>query len=348
VSESKYAVKVDSLFSQFGAHRRRSLKHTPRKLASPDDPRFKSDVDSHSLTNGGAVSRKRKALLAVDQSDANQIGVKSKLPKKTKATKNKSSMQQKSDTSQNDRFLQSPEANLPKPQSTSRPSKRICLDNEVTLDTEMPVAPASASCDVGGIGIRTRRASRRLKLPNIGPVCWSSCSEDTVDLVKSVCRQWDTHVENRAHAPFSHLIMETEKRTMKLLHGIARGAWVLHPSWLNHSIETDGWAPESKHEWKVDGLLRSRAAHKSGQTPLLHGLRVFFANSLESDEANYNISQLQLLALDAGATVSDTPDGVDMLIGTKPIRDQEVVHPKWLIESIYLYEPQDRGDFPVI
>lgn len=40
-------------------------------------------------------------------------------------------------------------------------------------------------------------------------------------------------------------------RTMKLLQGMAAGAWVLAPAWLEACLAAGGWVPERHFEVKV-------------------------------------------------------------------------------------------------
>jgi hypothetical protein len=48
----------------------------------------------------------------------------------------------------------------------------------------------------------------------------------------------DGHEEGRV----SHLLVGAERRTLKLLLGVANGAWLLQPEWLTTSLEQVGEA----------------------------------------------------------------------------------------------------------
>ncbi|KAK7075440.1 BRCA1 associated RING domain 1, partial [Halocaridina rubra] len=46
----------------------------------------------------------------------------------------------------------------------------------------------------------------------------------------------------------SHVVCGEERRTLNVLYGIARGAWILDKSWLLESLEMGRWAPEEPFE----------------------------------------------------------------------------------------------------
>jgi hypothetical protein len=47
-------------------------------------------------------------------------------------------------------------------------------------------------------------------------------------------------VEGHEEGRVSHLLVGADRRTLKLLLGVANGAWLLQPEWLTASIEKVG------------------------------------------------------------------------------------------------------------
>ena len=46
----------------------------------------------------------------------------------------------------------------------------------------------------------------------------------------------------------THIVCGSERRTLNVLFGIAKGCWILDISWLYESVELLQWAPEEPFE----------------------------------------------------------------------------------------------------
>ena len=76
----------------------------------------------------------------------------------------------------------------------------------------------------------------------------------------------------------THLVLEAPRRTVKVLHALARGAWVLKPEWLYASVEAGGWVREDSFEWGPEDLPGARAARLArvhGDLGVMSGRVVF-------------------------------------------------------------------------
>jgi hypothetical protein len=81
-----------------------------------------------------------------------------------------------------------------------------------------------------------------------GYLAWTSVGSAVPELARSAAKQLPGGirlcVEGHEEGRLTHLLMGAERRTLKLLLGVANGAWLLQPEWLTASIE------------KVGGMLR--------------------------------------------------------------------------------------------
>lgn len=49
----------------------------------------------------------------------------------------------------------------------------------------------------------------------------------------------------------THLVIGSERRTLKLMLAVANGAWLVSPQWVTASLEAGRWLPESQFPAKV-------------------------------------------------------------------------------------------------
>nr|XP_027211808.1 microcephalin-like [Penaeus vannamei] len=77
-------------------------------------------------------------------------------------------------------------------------------------------------------------------------------------------------------ASTSHVVCGEARRTLSLLQGIARGAWVLDSSWVYESLELGRWAPEEAFELfmafpgaKISRLQKQERGRKGNYTQTL-------------------------------------------------------------------------------
>lgn len=63
---------------------------------------------------------------------------------------------------------------------------------------------------------------------------------------------------------FTHLVTEADARTMKVLFALARGQWIVRPSWVLESVEKGHWVDELDHEVSVfPGARKAREAREN-------------------------------------------------------------------------------------
>lgn len=66
-------------------------------------------------------------------------------------------------------------------------------------------------------------------------------------------------INNEDFESFTHLILMKPVRTIKVLFGIARGAWIVTPEWIHTSVEQGKPAAEVDFETKhFGGAVSSR------------------------------------------------------------------------------------------
>jgi microcephalin len=107
-----------------------------------------------------------------------------------------------------------------------------------------------------------------------------------------------------AGAGVTHLVLGPEpKRTLKVLHALTRGAWLLRAEWLLRSAAAGAWLPEAAFaaDDVFPGAARARAAMAEGASGrrLLTGLRVAIA---EPRRAAPPASELRTLVVALGGT----------------------------------------------
>ena len=168
------------------------------------------------------------------------------------------------------------------------------------------------------------------------------------------------------HAPqprLTHVVVSTMplkggrsacKRTIKYLHGLLQGAWIVGTDWVTESLRLGRPAPEAAHEVSGDvnsegAPRRGREARSTAQPPLLAGRRIVLWPPFEKMTAD-DVSEL---LHDAGADVV-TAGGARAEIcltsrsreGRAPAADAYVTQ-SWLLDSISMMSPLDFGSYAV-
>jgi len=134
----------------------------------------------------------------------------------------------------------------------------------------------------------------------------------------------------------THLVLEEPKTTLKALFVMARGGWLLKPSWIFDSVKAGKWLPEADYEHKVfPGSVLAREARELASMllsslnptkplepsdrqrlmrtlPVLAGVTLYVAEGTSQPR-----SSVSRLAEAAGATVA-TDDDLSYVIGGGP------------------------------
>jgi hypothetical protein len=149
-----------------------------------------------------------------------------------------------------------------------------------------------------------------------------------------------------AGAGVTHLVLgESGKRTLKVMHAIARGAWLLDQEWLIRSSAAGAWLPEADYaDGAFPGAARARL-ELAAETPKcpLAGLRVLVA---EPRRAAPPATELRALLAALGAAAprgTAKPDYVIMAAsGPRPALPPAaaaatVVTEQWLFDAVTQY-----------
>jgi len=114
------------------------------------------------------------------------------------------------------------------------------------------------------------------------------------------------------------VVGEPIRRTLSLLHGIARGCWVVSRSWLMESLEQGRWADELSHELtSFSPAVRERrrefeafGPRKMGCGPLQAFPPLHFSQACRAP-----LTELRELAKLSGARVVNTKRHAGLLVG---------------------------------
>ncbi|KAF0700664.1 Aste57867_8842 [Aphanomyces stellatus] len=171
----------------------------------------------------------------------------------------------------------------------------------------------------------------------------SGANLDTRMVLESTMREVDacspgdgkSRIVDDMAAVVTHVVVsDKSKRTMKILFGLAQGAWIVSDAWVFSSLEAKAWLDVK------DFLLYPVSAKKPPK--LLDGKRVYIGSGLEPPK-----STLQALVTAAGGQVctqvsqSDVCIGVDAALGRRAMLAKvPMVSPKWLFDSLAAGELQ--------
>ena len=149
-------------------------------------------------------------------------------------------------------------------------------------------------------------------------------------------------------APSAGVAAARPKRTLKVLHAVQCGAWLLRTSWLLDSVDAGGFVAEEGYELAVDfpGGQRARLAREAG-APLrpLRGLSVAVC---AADAAT--AEQLRRLASGAGATLTAASRAAVCIGGAggaKGRARERVVEVEWLYDSVASGQAADPAEYRV-
>ncbi|ETV82463.1 hypothetical protein H257_05092 [Aphanomyces astaci] len=136
-----------------------------------------------------------------------------------------------------------------------------------------------------------------------------------------------------AAAAVTHVVVsDKSKRTMKVLFGLATGAYIVSDAWVFSSLEAKMWLDESPF------LMTEYPAVSKKKTPpnLLDGIKIYVASGLDPPKAT-----LQALILAAGGhpcsqmALADVCMGVEPAVGRRAsLAGLPMVSPKWLFDSL--------------
>ena len=194
-------------------------------------------------------------------------------------------------------------------------------------------------------------AGRGLPAVPRGCLAVTSCESGIADLAKAATarlRGMRMCPEGREDGQLTHLVIGSERRTLKTMLAVAAGAWLLSPAWLTASLEAGRWQPEAQF---VAADLRFSAAVERArlagpdQPGLLAAESVYVHLPDKATKLmGSNASALRRVAAALGAKPG-TPKGCTICAvvggGKRPaaLRSAAVcVREEWLLQAAETYE----------
>eukprot|EP01105_Mastigella_eilhardi_P015262 TRINITY_DN3475_c0_g1_i1.p1 TRINITY_DN3475_c0_g1~~TRINITY_DN3475_c0_g1_i1.p1 ORF type:complete len:632 (-),score=193.93 TRINITY_DN3475_c0_g1_i1:1960-3705(-) len=145
--------------------------------------------------------------------------------------------------------------------------------------------------------------------------------------------EWSPEAEDYT----THVICDANKRTLKVLSGIAQGSWVVKSDWLKACVAKG--ALVNPQEYEVDlwpGVKESRLKHKDKtHKGLFSGMKFFVCPGTKASE-----SQLKRLLSAAGGELVEDVKAADVAIkGKEPVKGaKEAVTEEWVFDSLCNYK----------
>ena len=188
--------------------------------------------------------------------------------------------------------------------------------------------------------------------PDAPRVCFSGVAPAELQTLQQVALAHGAAVVDDPQS-CTHLVLGRKgtpprpKRTLKVLHAVLRGCWLLEPPWLLASLDSGRLLPEAAYELAGEGgfptARRARVLVEEGASlQPLSGIAVFVNDKDVEQHATY----IGLLRA-AGATLAPTLRGAAVCIGPHaprrnaprvPSRSAIAVRPEWLMDSIMALE----------
>lgn len=176
-------------------------------------------------------------------------------------------------------------------------------------DEDADRAPTSSKGQV-----RPSRRSVRVADPNAPRIAFSGLLQADLDVLTEIATSLGgVLVGEDSAAQATHLVLGNRgtkgqpgapKRTVKVLNGILRGAWLISAEWLYRSVEKSAFVPEQDFETRAfSGASIARQLREGGEViSPLNATAVAIAEPVGSDAH----ARIHDLALSAGATVTST------------------------------------------
>eukprot|EP00049_Salpingoeca_infusionum_P007142 m.116132 g.116132 ORF g.116132 m.116132 type:complete len:462 (-) comp13595_c0_seq1:275-1660(-) len=118
-------------------------------------------------------------------------------------------------------------------------------------DDILPTPKRKPSTDGNGSASEADADSPRKKSPvhvrRLGEVTLSRLSEEDEEMVESALESLGGFKYSDALTPTTTHVINSGKRTAKVLEGIAHGCWIVSPKWVVDSVAANKWLPEQEY-----------------------------------------------------------------------------------------------------
>jgi len=184
---------------------------------------------------------------------------------------------------------------------------------------------------------------------------FSGLNEDDRDVLYSCVQKiGGLSVETNKEFPFSHLIVEGDKRTVKVLYALARRAWILDAAYLYSSFEFGDWVAEKDFESKAYPEKKLRDAYG----PLFNNYNFFFNSA---DYENITVEELtHIVTLGGGKATDDIKLSNVIVSNGKNAKEREetsgvvglndppyLISFKWILDSLTKYRMMNFKDYAI-
>lgn len=182
---------------------------------------------------------------------------------------------------------------------------------------------------------------------------YSGLLEDDQDVLHAAVIKMQGFGIEALRGPFmTHLVIDGDKRTVKVLYALAKRAWILDKSFLYASLEFGDWVAEKEHESKLYPEKKLRDACG----PLFKDMR-FYLNSTQYP--TMTAEELQTLIKLTGAKVCDHAKDADVIIengldksdilNSKDLEGHHAVliTYKWILDSLTKYQKLSYNGYTI-
>ncbi len=189
---------------------------------------------------------------------------------------------------------------------------------------------------VSGLSLQTRGKRKDRRRDN---------SSRFVQHNSSRCQLVDSFTPEVTHLVMAEEDMKAPIRSIKYLRAVAKGIWILSPSWLDASlksgfpVEEDAYELLGCHKERLEHApRRSRTAHFSGEPPLFQGKSFTLSGSFGDGKCPKR-PDLECLVIDSGGQLQESVGGyqagIEVVTAITPAllksAAQRNENPKWTI-----------------
>ncbi|EIE20270.1 hypothetical protein COCSUDRAFT_57988 [Coccomyxa subellipsoidea C-169] len=187
---------------------------------------------------------------------------------------------------------------------------------------------------------RKAEAADRSRRPRQGFLSLTAVEEGTAELAAAAVkrlRRLRMCPEGRDEMA-THLIVGSQKRTLKVMLAIAKGAWLLSPAWLTASLEAGKWQDEQDFQAEVAYSAAAAAArlhYEQRKPPLLKGESLHIVEpDAQTPQTASRVAALKRTATAHGAEVTGLRSCTLCVVmhgSTRPHQSCEAVTEDWLL-----------------
>ncbi|XP_059153194.1 microcephalin-like [Physella acuta] len=170
------------------------------------------------------------------------------------------------------------------------------------------------------------------------------------ELVYSVVKKLGAfQMTNNVDATTTHVVCGDARRTLNVIHCVARGCWLLRKEWVLESLEAREWLLEENYEMEQEFPAAKISRCERQAIGAGYKLGIFTKTgpvyvSKDSTPARQELVQLIRLC---GGQVTGSKSRAFVFVGDKHSPDRVVIRPTWILDSIMKLKLLDMTDYIV-